>query len=54
VTSGDRKRPESGHLTGNHLEVAVENQKQAYTVHFTSYKPVARRRRQSRDKKEVT
>jgi len=39
------------HLTGSHLEVAVENQNLAYTVHFTSYKAVARRRRLSRDSK---
>jgi len=39
------------HLTGSHLEVAVENQKLPYTVHFTSYKAVARRRRQSRVRK---
>jgi len=48
VTSGDRKWR---HLTGSHLEVAVEGLKLAYTVHFTSYKAVARRRRQSRDRK---
>jgi len=39
------------HLSGSHLEVAVEDRKVAYTVHFTSYKGVARRRRQSRDRK---
>jgi len=39
------------HLTGSHLEEAVEGQKLEYTVHFTSYKAVARRRRQSRDRK---
>jgi len=38
-----------GHLTGTHLEVAGEGRKLAYTVHFTSYKAVACRRRQSRD-----
>jgi len=48
VTSGDRK---SRHLTGCHLEVAVEGRKLAYTVHFSFYKAVARRRRQSRDRK---
>jgi len=32
------------HLTGSHLRVAVEGQKQAYTVRLTSYKAVARRR----------
>jgi len=31
-------------LTGSHLKVAVENHKLAYTVHFTSYKAVARRK----------
>jgi len=36
------------HLTASHLEVAVEAQKFACTLHFTSYKAVARRRRQSR------
>jgi len=35
------------HLTGNHLELPVKGRKLAYTVHFTSYKAVARRRRQS-------
>jgi len=39
------------HLNGSHLKVAVEGRKLAYTVHFTSYKPVACRRRQSRDRK---
>jgi len=39
------------HLTGSHLEAAVEGRKLAYTVHFTSYKAVACRRRQSRDRK---
>jgi len=39
------------HLTGSHLDVAVESRKVAYTVHFTSYKAVVRRRRQSRDRK---
>jgi len=39
------------HLTGSHLKVAVENHKLAYTVHFTSYKAVARRRRLSRHSK---
>jgi len=39
------------HLTGTHLQVAVEGQKLLHTVHFTSYKPVARRRRQSRHRK---
>jgi len=35
----------------SHLEVAVEGRKLAYTVHFTSYKAVAHRRMQSRDRK---
>ena len=39
------------HLTGINLEEAVEGQKRAYTVHFTSYKAVACWRRQSRDRK---
>jgi len=39
------------HLSGSHLEVAVECQKLPYTAHFTSYKAVARRRRHSRDSK---
>ena len=39
------------HLTGSHQEVAAEGRKLAYTVHFTSYKAVARTRRQSRDRK---
>jgi len=51
VTLNNRKWPGRCHLTGSHLEVAVEGRKLAYTVHFTSYKPVARTRRQSRDRK---
>jgi len=47
MTSKDRKLR---HLTGSHLEVGVEGRKVAYTVHFTSYKAVARRG-QSRDRK---
>ena len=39
------------HFTGSHLEVAVEARKLAYTVRFTFYKAVARRRNQSRDRK---
>jgi len=39
------------HLTGSHLQVAVEGRKLANTVHFTSYKAVACRRRQSCDGK---
>jgi len=54
MTWRDRRSPEVSpkrrHLTGSHLEVAVEGRKLAYTVHFTSYKAVARRR-QSRDGK---
>jgi len=53
MTSGDLRWAEVtrkwGHLTGTHLEVAVEGRKLAYPVHFTSYKAVARRRRKSRD-----
>jgi len=33
------------HLTGSHLEVAVEGRELEYTVHFTSCKGVARCRR---------
>jgi len=40
VTSFDRKSPGSG----------WRRPKLAYTVHFTSYKALARRRRQSRDR----
>jgi len=51
VTSGDQKCPRSDViLTGSHLEMAVEGRKLEYTVRFTSYKAVARRR-QSRDRK---
>jgi len=49
MTSSDRKWPGTGHFTRSHLEVAGEARKLAYTVHFTSYKAVACRRRQSRD-----
>jgi len=38
------------HLAVRHVEVAV-GQKLPYTVHFTSYKAIARRRRQSRERK---
>jgi len=38
------------HLTGSHLKVAVEVPKLAYTLHFISYKAVARRS-SSRDEK---
>jgi len=55
MTSRDLRWPEVTrkwlHLTGSHHEVAIEGLKLAYTVHFTSYKAVARRRRQSRDSK---
>jgi len=55
MTSRDFSLPEVtrkwSHLTGSHLEVAVEGQKLAYTELFTSYKAVARRKRQSRDRK---
>jgi len=43
--------PKLRHLSKSHLEVAVEGRKLAYTVHFTCYKAVARRRRQSPDRK---
>jgi len=39
------------HLTRSHLEVAIEGRRLAYTVHFTTCKPVSRRRRQSHDSK---
>jgi len=55
LTSRDFRWPEVTrnwrHLTGSHLKVAVQGRKLAYTAHFTSYKAVARRRRQSRDRK---
>ena len=58
VTGNDVTRPgvtaselEVTLLTGSHLEVAVEGRKLLYTVSFTSYKAVAHRRRQSRDRK---
>jgi len=55
ITSRDLRWPEVTrkwrHLTRSHLEVAVEGRKLAYTVHFTSYKAVARRRRQSHNRK---
>jgi len=55
MTSRDLRWPEVSrkcrHLTGSHLEVAVEGRKLAYTLHFISYKAVVRRRRQSRDRK---
>jgi len=55
ITSWDLRWPKVTrkwrHLTGSHLDVAVEGRKLAYTVCFTSYKAVARRRWQSRDRK---
>jgi len=55
MTSSDLRWPEVTwkwrYLTGSHLEVAMEGQKHPYTVHFTFYKAVARRRRQSHDRK---
>jgi len=55
LTSSDLRWPEVArkwrHLTGTHVEVAVKGWKLAYTVHFTSYKAVARRRRPTRDRK---
>jgi len=55
MTSRDLRWPEVTrkwrHLTGSYLEVVVEGRKLEYTVPFTSYKAVARRRRQSRDRK---
>jgi len=51
VTSGDWTWPRSDSFDGSHLEVAVKGRKLSYTVHFTTYKAVARRRRQSRDRK---
>jgi len=42
------------HLTGSHLEVAVEGRKLTYTVRLTTYKAVAHRERQSRDRNDVT
>jgi len=41
------------HLTGRHVKVAVEGRKLACTVHFISYKAVARRKK-SRDRKWLT
>jgi len=55
TTSRDLRWPEVTqkwrHLTGTHLEVAVESRKLAYNMHLTSYKAVARRTRLSRDRK---
>ena len=44
MTSRELRGPEETHLTGSHLEVAGEGRKLVYTVHFTFYKAVARRR----------
>ena len=43
--------PEVTSFDEKSLEVAVEGRKLAYTVHFTPCKAVARRRRQSCDRK---
>jgi len=55
MTSSDLRWPEVTqkwrHLTRSHLKAVAEDQKLANTVHFTSYKAVARRRRLSRDRK---
>jgi len=55
MTSRDLRWPEESrkwrHFTGSHLKVAIEGRKLAYTVHFTSYKTVTRRKRQSCDRK---
>jgi len=55
MTSHNLRRPEAiwkwRHLTSSQLEVAVEERKLTYTAQLTSYKAVARWRRQSRDRK---
>jgi len=55
MTSRDLRWPEVTrkwrHLTGSHLEVGVEGRKLVHTVHFASYKGIARSGRQSRDRK---
>jgi len=55
MTSRDLRWPEGTRkwhdFTRSHLEVAVESRKLTYTVRFTSYKAIACRRRQSRDRK---
>ena len=55
MTLRDLRRPEvtrkRGHLTGSHLEAAVECLKLAYTVHFTFCNAVACSRRLLRDRK---
>jgi len=55
MTSRDLRWPEVTRkwrqLIGSHKEVVVESQKLPHTVHFTPCKAVARRRRQSHDRK---
>jgi len=55
TSSRDLRRPEVirkwHHLSGSLLEVAIEVRKLAYTVRLVSYKAVARRRSQWRDRK---
>jgi len=55
MTSRDLSWPEMTQkwldLTGSHLEIVAEGRRLMYTVRFTFYKAVARRRRQSRDMK---
>jgi len=55
MTWRDPKWPEVAqkwrHLTGSHLEVAVEGLWSKFTVHLYSYRAVTRRRWQSRDRK---
>jgi len=46
-----RSDPEVTSFDRRHSKVAVEGRKLAYSVHFIFYKAVARRRRQSRDRK---
>jgi len=58
MTSRDLRWPEVTrkwrHLTGSHIEGAVEGRKLAYTLHFTSYKAVAHRRRSHMTGNDVT
>jgi len=55
MTWRDHKRPEVTRklcqLAVIHRKVAVEGRKLAYSLDFTSYKAVARSRKQSRDRK---
>jgi len=55
MTWRDHRRPEMTRklcqLAIIHLKVAVEGRKLTYSLDFTCYKAVARRRRQSRDRK---